>query len=47
MFKNDVVVSEDVKNLIRKMFRYDENERISWEEVFFHPSLSKKQNFFN
>ncbi|EAR92952.1 Serine/Threonine kinase domain protein (macronuclear) [Tetrahymena thermophila SB210] len=46
-FKDDVVVSEDVKNLIRRMFRYDENDRISWEDVFTHPALTKKYNIFN
>ncbi|EGR32946.1 protein kinase domain protein [Ichthyophthirius multifiliis] len=37
-------VSDDVKQLIRKMLKYEEADRISWDEIFKHPLMQKQYN---
>ena len=41
-FPQDVSVSEDVKKLLKDMFKFDEASRLSWEDLFVHPVLIKK-----
>lgn len=43
-FPSDVSVSEDVKKLLKDMFKFDEASRLSWEDLFVHPVLTKKEN---
>ncbi|EGR33277.1 protein kinase domain protein [Ichthyophthirius multifiliis] len=48
-FPLDPPISENVKQLIIQMLKFEESERISWEELFKHPVLihNKKMNILN
>lgn len=41
-FPKDVSVSEDVKKLLTMMLKFDEAQRLSWEDLFVHPVFAKK-----
>lgn len=46
--KEGVVISEASKELILSMLKYEENERIDWEDLFKHPLLQmKKESLIN
>ena len=36
------MVSDQAKQILTKMFQYEECDRISWEEIFKHPILTQK-----
>ncbi|EGR30134.1 protein kinase domain protein [Ichthyophthirius multifiliis] len=40
-------ISEEVKNVIVRMLKYEEQDRISWDEIFKHPILQKKYNILS
>lgn len=41
-FPPDVKIAETTKDLIKRMLTLEENDRISWDEVFQHKALQKK-----
>lgn len=41
--KDGVVISQSSKELILSMLKYDENERIEWEDLFKHPKVQMKK----
>ena len=41
--KDGVVISESTKQLILSMLKYEESERIEWDDLFRHPKLQTKK----
>ncbi|KAL4509455.1 hypothetical protein ABPG73_022671 [Tetrahymena malaccensis] len=44
-FPSDVKSSYNTKDIIIRMLKVQENERISWEEIFAHPLLSEEDQY--
>lgn len=44
VFPKDVRVSEKTKNLLQEMLMYDEEDRLSWEEIFKEGFLQEESN---
>ena len=44
IFPKDVRVSETTKNLLQEMLMYDEDDRLSWEEIFKEGFLQEESN---
>ena len=43
-FPKKIKVSDDLKNLLRKMIEADPKKRISWKKVFKHPWINMDQS---
>ncbi|KAL4439378.1 hypothetical protein ABPG74_017041 [Tetrahymena malaccensis] len=45
-FPENVQIIPELKELLRKMMTIDEEQRISWDEIFLHPLLNEEYEFY-
>ena len=41
------IIDKDLNDLVNKMLKINENERISWDDYFNHPFFNQSNNLFN
>ncbi|KAL4484341.1 hypothetical protein ABPG72_006452 [Tetrahymena utriculariae] len=46
-FPENVQIIPELKELLRKMITIDEEQRISWDEIFLHPLLNEEYEFYS